>query len=147
MDFRHIIIPFSVFLLITKTAEALKCYQCDSALDHNCQEYFNHENPNNPLSATDCQMYNAKFCIKATGLWGGIVGTHRFCSSRDLGNQCQDMRFPDHSRKYRGCIYTCTAEGCNSAHGIISSYTVIILGMLSALVAMVLRRWTLCWNV
>ncbi|XP_045212145.2 U-scoloptoxin(05)-Sm1a-like [Mercenaria mercenaria] len=140
MEIHWIIFPLSVIFILSKTAEALQCYQCDSTLDHNCQEYFNHDNPNIPLRATECQMYSAKYCIKATGLWGGIVGTHRFCSSRDLGDQCQDMRFPDHSRKYRGCIYTCTGDGCNAAHGVISSCTVIVLGVLSAVVAMVMRR-------
>ncbi|XP_060552536.1 U-scoloptoxin(05)-Sm1a-like [Ruditapes philippinarum] len=140
MEIRIIVQYFSAILILSKTGEALNCYQCDSTLDHNCQEYFNHDNPNVPLRATECKMYNAKFCIKATGLWGGIVGTHRFCSSRDLGDQCQDMRFPDHSRKYRGCIYTCTGDGCNSAHGINFSFTVMALSLLSVVVAIVMRR-------
>ena len=47
------------------------CYQCNSTLDHNCQEFFDHTNPNQALKATHCKMQDAKFCIKVTGLWGG----------------------------------------------------------------------------
>lgn len=45
----------------------------------------------------------------------GIVGTHRFCSARDLGDQCQDLSYPDHDRLYRACVYSCTRDDCNSA--------------------------------
>lgn len=130
-----------VLLLIgfLQTVQSLSCFQCNSTLDHNCQEFFPNNNPDSPLRTESCTMYNAKFCIKVTGLWGGIVGTHRFCSSRDLGNQCQDMRFPDHSRKYRGCIYTCTSDGCNSAPSIVSSLTVTMATALSLLVVWFVR--------
>lgn len=115
------------------TGYGFACYQCNSTLDHNCQEYFDHTNPNQALKATHCKMQDAKFCIKVTGLWGGIVGTHRFCSSRDLGYQCQDMRFPDHSRKYRGCVYTCNYDGCNTASLPTSTTAVILATLVTAL--------------
>lgn len=74
----------------------------------------------------------------------GIVGTHRFCSSRDLGDQCQDMRFPDHSRKYRGCIYTCSADGCNAAPTLSSQATTVASLVAGLMVVMrLLWRWTL----
>lgn len=59
------------FLMCPLSGDALQCYQCNSTLDHNCQEMFNHDNPYLTIRSTECQMYNAKFCIKVTGLWGG----------------------------------------------------------------------------
>ncbi len=50
----------------------------------------------------------------------GVVGTTRFCSSRDMGNQCQFIRYPDHDRVYRACIYTCRGSGCNGAESVTS---------------------------
>jgi hypothetical protein len=59
----------------------------------------------------------AKYCIKTTGVWGSVVGTQRFCSSRDMFNQCQYVSYADHNRVYRACIYTCRTDGCNGAPG------------------------------
>ncbi|CAL1546659.1 unnamed protein product [Lymnaea stagnalis] len=108
---------FMIVLLpaFIETALALSCYQCDSTLDSNCQEMWDSSLSYNQQKYRTCNMWNAQFCIKVTGMWGGVVGTHRFCSSRDLGDQCQDIWFPDHDRMYRACIYTCTGDGCNSA--------------------------------
>lgn len=69
----------------------------------------------------------------------GVVGTHRFCSSRDMGDQCQDIWFPDHDRMYRACVYTCSSEGCNSASGL--SAFPAILGAAIWLALHVLRKF------
>ncbi|KAL5017933.1 hypothetical protein ScPMuIL_003655 [Solemya velum] len=108
--------------------EAMNCYQCNSTLDPNCQEKFDHTK--STMSPQLCSVWNTEYCIKATGLWGGIVGTHRFCSTRDLGDQCQDVFYPDHDRMYRACVYTCTSEGCNSATSLQIGTLTIILGSL-----------------
>ncbi|KAK3583001.1 hypothetical protein CHS0354_005642 [Potamilus streckersoni] len=115
-----------ILILLAVPGMGFACYQCNSTLDTNCQEIFDHENPNNPVISSQCMMYDAKYCIKVTGLWGGIVGTHRFCSARDLGQQCQDMRFPDHDRLYRACVFTCSSDGCNGASSIFSTLSIII---------------------
>ncbi|CAC5379015.1 unnamed protein product [Mytilus coruscus] len=65
--------------------------------------------------STLCTIYLTQYCVKVTGIWGGIVGTHRFCSSKDLGDRCQNVIYPDHDRMYRPCVHTCSADGCNSA--------------------------------
>lgn len=147
MELHYIMVPLLVLLSLIENVDSLKCYKCNSTLDHNCQEFFNNDNPNIPLKPVDCGMYNAKYCIKVTGLWGGIVGTHRFCSSRDLGDQCQDMRFPDHSRKYRGCIYTCSSDGCNAALSIFSTSTTAVSVLVSVLLMVLFQRWSVCdWH-
>lgn len=112
---------------------ALNCYQCNSTLDSNCQDRFDHDQSVNPIRSTKCTVYNARYCIKITGVWGGIVGTHRFCSARDLGDQCQDLSYPDHDRLYRACVYSCTRDDCNSAistKGSIISLLVLLVGPL-----------------
>ncbi|KAH9502312.1 hypothetical protein Btru_073432 [Bulinus truncatus] len=115
---------------------AFSCYQCDSTLDSNCQENWDHSLSYNKQKYRSCNLWNAQFCVKATGMWGGVVGTHRFCSSRDLGDQCQDIWFPDHDRMYRACVYTCTSDGCNGAKTLSTAPTFII-GVTSAVVLLV----------
>jgi len=108
-----------LFLLLTVWSTkcvALNCYQCDSNTEADCQEFFDHAHQNSlTIKPTQCSVDASKFCIKTTGVWGGIVGTRRFCSSRDMFNQCQYVQYPDHNRIYRACIYTCNTDECNGA--------------------------------
>lgn len=53
--------------------------------------------------------------MKTTGIYGAIVGTRRFCSSRNLDNQCMEVNFPQDPRIYYSCLYTCTTDDCNPA--------------------------------
>ncbi|KAK3092075.1 hypothetical protein FSP39_024978 [Pinctada imbricata] len=127
---------YSVVRPLCTISFCLDCYQCNSTLDHNCQEKFVHNMDKNPLRSGKCTEYGALYCIKITGLWGGIVGTHRFCSSRDLGNQCQDLSYPDHDRIYRACVYTCGSDDCNSAATYFSTtklFSFIVIGLLVSL--------------
>ena len=70
----------------------------------------------------------------------GIVGTTRFCSSRDMFNSCQYVTYPNHNRIYRACIFTCDTDNCNSAS--VSAMSVIAL-IVSVIVAVVTVR--ICW--
>ncbi|KAH3734677.1 U-scoloptoxin(05)-Sm1a-like [Dreissena polymorpha] len=140
MDICYAIVPLMVLLAFCDQAASLECYQCNSAVDSECQEFFNHDLPDSSQRPKLCTMYQAQYCIKVTGMWGGVVGTHRFCSSRDLGNQCQDMRFPDHSRKYRGCVYTCSADGCNGSSTVSASIISISTGLMATVLFLVMRR-------
>lgn len=71
----------------------------------------------------------------------GVVGTHRFCSSRDLGDQCQDIWFPDHDRMYRACVYSCSSDGCNGAIKL-STFFTLLVGCVSTVVAVVRHLWS-----
>ncbi|XP_074647070.1 UPAR/Ly6 domain-containing protein bou-like [Tubulanus polymorphus] len=95
-------------------SNAFECYQCNSTHSDECLEMFDPEMTN--LVPTACNVVDTKYCIKITGAWGGVVGTQRFCSSRDMGNQCQYFGFDDHDRIYRGCSWTCDSERCNSSN-------------------------------
>lgn len=102
------------FALYCCQTEGLSCFVCNSTLDQNCNEKF--ESPEtNPIKMEPCNVYRARYCVKVYGMWGGTVGTHRFCSSHDMGKQCQDIWYPDHDRMYRSCIFTCSSDGCNPA--------------------------------
>ncbi|KAK7501266.1 hypothetical protein BaRGS_00007391 [Batillaria attramentaria] len=111
------------------TAYAMNCYQCDSTLDSTCQEKWDESLSTTSLKYKECNLWDAKYCIKVTGLWGGVVGTHRFCSSRDMGDQCQDIWFADHDRMYRACVYTCSGDGCNSATRLSTSPVALLTGL------------------
>jgi len=118
---------------------SINCYQCDSNNDPDCTEQFDNENIESlTVRSTECTVDAAKYCIKTTGVYGGVVGTTRFCSSRDLGNQCQYIRYPDHDRVYRGCVYTCTNNNCNGAEQTSTIAAVTIL--LSSLVALYFQQ-------
>ncbi|KAK2180132.1 hypothetical protein NP493_458g03080 [Ridgeia piscesae] len=117
---------------------ALYCYQCDSAVQTDCMEEFDHAHKDQlTVKSSECTVDASKYCIKTTGVWGGVVGTTRFCSSRDMGNQCQFIRYPDHDRVYRACIYTCKGHHCNHAHTV-TGYTVLVT-LLVAMVTVMIR--------
>ncbi|KAK6170843.1 hypothetical protein SNE40_019141 [Patella caerulea] len=124
-------------LFLAGTGDAMECFQCNSTLDSNCQDQFDHSIANHPQKSKYCKMHDAKFCIKVTGLWGGVVGTHRFCSSRDMGDQCQDIGYMDHDRMYRACTFTCSSDGCNastklSLSATLMSMTIGVLAFISS---------------
>lgn len=129
--FVSILIVF--FAMYSGRSQALHCYVCNSTLDQNCNEKFE-ITPLNPIKMEPCHVYGARYCIKVYGMWGGTVGTHRFCSSRDMGHQCQDIWYPDHDRMYRSCIFTCSGDGCNAADSLIASWNHRLPSLLALLI-------------
>ncbi|GFO38426.1 uncharacterized protein PoB_006493100 [Plakobranchus ocellatus] len=129
----------AVLLSLIDKGLAKFCYQCDSTLDSNCQEMWDHNLAINQQKYKECDLWGAGYCVKVTGMWGGVVGTHRFCSSRDMGDQCQDIWFPDHDRLYRACVYTCSDDGCNSASYLRTSTSGLWMGLLLSVAIVVLR--------
>ncbi|KDR22169.1 Cytosolic carboxypeptidase-like protein 5, partial [Zootermopsis nevadensis] len=87
--------------------------QCSSSKSINCTDYMIHDGT---ISATSCDhVFEASYCIKTIGLYGGGLGTKRFCSSLDLGNYCNYIRQPGDQLEYRSCVFTCSSDGCNLA--------------------------------
>jgi hypothetical protein len=39
-------------------------------------------------------LVQATYCVKMTGVFEGMLGTKRFCSSRDWGNYCEYIQRP-----------------------------------------------------
>ena len=113
-----VVLPVLVLLVVgvCSPVQALSCYQCDSTNHPDCKEEFDHAHTDTiTIRSEECTVDAAQFCIKTTGVWGGVVGTTRFCSSRDMGNECKFVTYPDHDRVYRACIYTCSGNHCNAA--------------------------------
>ncbi|XP_070385592.1 UPAR/Ly6 domain-containing protein bou isoform X1 [Dermacentor albipictus] len=88
------------------SVEAIYCHQCDSNQHLHCSELWDHSSSPEPTSCDN--LYEANYCIKATGMYGGRIGTFRFCSSRDRGHYCDYVKRPGDDREYRACIYTCS---------------------------------------
>jgi len=103
------------------SASAIRCYICNSSIDIACSEKFN---PN--LTPRDCDVEGATYCIKTTGIYSGIVGTTRWCSTHNLYTQCWDLWYPDHDRPYRGCIYACNQNDCNVSMRVEQSFFFIL---------------------
>ncbi|KAH7646448.1 hypothetical protein HUG17_1986 [Dermatophagoides farinae] len=97
-----------------RVSMAIECFQCDSNVDLECSELFDSDMTS--LRPKSCDnVYEARFCIKTTGMYGGVIGTIRNCSSRDLGDRCSYLRRPGDQRYVRSCVYTCSSDGCNHA--------------------------------
>ncbi|XP_014772275.1 uncharacterized protein LOC106870646 [Octopus bimaculoides] len=121
-----------LLLVYINSVQALNCYVCNSTLDDNCNAKFE-KTEINPVKPQHCNVYNAKYCIKVYGMWGGVVGTHRFCSSRDMGEQCQDIWYADHERMYRSCVFTCSGDACNATERLSTKWYHISAGMILSL--------------
>ena len=50
----------------------LSCYQCNSRVDSDCIEDFDHDNQDTlTIKSEECRVDAAEFCVKTTGVWGG----------------------------------------------------------------------------
>ena len=100
-------------LLNSLAHHRLHCYQCDSSEDEYCPESWDRTD----ILPKPCdQIDYPAFCVKTTGIYGAIVGTRRFCSSRNMDNSCNEVNFAQDPRIYYSCIYTCSSDGCNNSH-------------------------------
>ncbi|XP_015910288.1 UPAR/Ly6 domain-containing protein bou [Parasteatoda tepidariorum] len=108
------------FLVLFSTGTAISCFRCNSTQTLDCLEKFLNPNPLRPESCSD--VFEARYCIKTTGIYNGELGTQRFCSPKELGDYCEYVRHYD-GREYRGCVYTCYTDGCNSAHSMFKMST------------------------
>ncbi|KAA0191951.1 hypothetical protein HAZT_HAZT011412 [Hyalella azteca] len=122
---------------------ALLCYQCSTLKSQFCgvslpQHVHDPKNKSDYAlwahQAEPCDhVYSARYCIKTTGIYGGVLGTSRFCSSKDFGNYCELVTRPGDERQYYACVYTCSGNACNPAS--IKKLSVLLLLMSVLLVA------------
>ena len=104
-------------VLFVKSSHSISCYSCESSTDFSCSEFWDPSLVVNQQYLSDCRnVYDAKYCVKMTGIYDGKLGTKRFCSSRDWGNYCEYIQRPGDPREYRSCILTCSNNECNAAH-------------------------------
>ncbi|ELU12640.1 hypothetical protein CAPTEDRAFT_166625 [Capitella teleta] len=121
-------------VVLSSAVNALNCYQCESTNHADCKEQFDHDHLDTiTIRSEECRVDAAQYCVKTTGVWGGVVGTTRFCSSRDMGNECKFVTYPDHDRVYRACIYTCSGSHCNGSQRLVQSGFGLLTIMCTAL--------------
>lgn len=108
-----VVLGFIFTCLLYTSASAIECYRCNSTTHRECLEKFIHPSTLKPDSCSD--VFEARYCIKTTGYYQGVIGDQRFCSSRDLGNYCEYIQRAEDEREYRTCVYTCSTDACNSA--------------------------------
>uniref|UniRef100_A0A1B6G421 Uncharacterized protein n=1 Tax=Cuerna arida TaxID=1464854 RepID=A0A1B6G421_9HEMI len=105
-----------ILATVLTTACGINCYQCTSATNIDCSNQLIQDTEGSSLEPSSCNfLFEARYCIKATGLHSGGLGTKRFCSSLDLGNYCNYIKQPGDVMEYRSCVYTCDSDGCNAS--------------------------------
>ena len=120
-------------------AQAINCYSCESSQDFSCSEFWDPSLDVNHQYLSDCRdVYDAKYCVKMTGIYDGKLGTKRFCSSRDWGNYCEYIQRPGDPREYRSCILTCTTDECNGAETM-NLLSIKLSGFLLILISYILK--------
>ncbi|CAL1291910.1 unnamed protein product [Larinioides sclopetarius] len=136
----YIVIFSLILIVVIHETSAIYCYQCNSNEETYCSEVFNRDGLT--LEPTVCDgIHEAKYCIKATGMYEGTIGTRRFCSSRHHGNYCEYVRRPGDEREYRSCVYTCSSDGCNGAGGASESKILFLLSLSCSIFLWCLLKW------
>ena len=103
-------------------ASAISCFECDSSNDFSCTEFWDPDAAVIKEYYSDCShVYDAKYCVKMTGVFDGKLGTKRFCSSKDWGYYCEYIERPGDIQEYRSCVYSCSTNACNAATGVVKS--------------------------
>ena len=81
--------------LFVTTGWAISCYECDSSNNFSCTEFWDPTLPVSVQYYSNCShVFEARYCIKMTGVFDGKLGTKRFCSSKDWGNYCEYIERP-----------------------------------------------------
>jgi len=117
--------------LIARPGWAISCYECDSSNNFSCTEFWDPSLPVSRQYYSNCShVFEARYCIKMTGVFDGKLGTKRFCSSKDWGNYCEYIERPGDIQEYRSCVFSCGISGCNGATGSAKHSAWIILSSL-----------------
>lgn len=129
---------FVLQLCLISLVDGLRCYQCSSEHNYTCGEIFYSKTADVPLS--ECPLYDAKYCIKTTGLFAGNLGAKRFCSERFLDNYCTYVQRPGDQREYRSCVYTCTGDGCNGSSGLTPVHWMSLVSLVAGIAALLTHQ-------
>ncbi|XP_064457528.1 UPAR/Ly6 domain-containing protein bou-like [Ornithodoros turicata] len=124
----------TAFLCLFTSGATIKCYECDSNDQLHCSERWDMGLIGDVEPQNCSYLHEARYCIKATGMYKGRIGTFRFCSARDWGHYCDYTSRPGDEREYRACMYTCYTDGCNSApYSAVASTFLLMLSVLLSL--------------
>ncbi|CAF3349514.1 unnamed protein product [Rotaria sp. Silwood1] len=101
---KYLICLILIFGIFINISNSLNCFVCDSKEDEHCPETWTRKD----ILPIECGgpdgVQDARFCA---------VATKRFCSSRDMDNQCLEVKYPQDEKMYYSCTYTCSRDGCN----------------------------------
>ncbi|KAK9504835.1 hypothetical protein O3M35_009015 [Rhynocoris fuscipes] len=116
--------------------DGIYCYQCFAPNDTDCSDRMINDREGSRVSLKSCDhVFEASYCIKTTGEYAGGIGTRRYCSSVDMGNYCNYIKQPGDQREYRSCTFTCDTDGCNTAHLLkISTSLLVAAGSLFSII-------------
>ena len=101
---------------------SISCYKCTSRnkTHDSCHDPIH---PANTSYMEHCKvpkenhvgLFPALYCVKVIGVSQrtGEEVVIRSCSLENMDNQCGDFKFED--EPFKGCILTCTYDGCNEA--------------------------------
>ncbi|CAF0886570.1 unnamed protein product [Rotaria sordida] len=110
---KYLIYFIFIFGIFINISNSINCFVCDSKEDEHCPETWTRKD----ILPIECGgpdgVQDARFCIKTIAVFGGAVATKRFCSSRDMDNQCIEVKYPQDEKMYYSCTYTCSHDGCN----------------------------------
>ncbi|CAF0904944.1 unnamed protein product [Rotaria sordida] len=125
---KYLICFIFIFGIFINISNSINCFVCDSKEDEHCPETWTRKD----ILPIECGgpdgVQDARFCIKTIAVFGGAVATKRFCSSRDMDNQCIEVKYPQDEKMYYSCTYTCSHDGCNgTSHLNISAIFVLFL--------------------
>ena len=59
-------------------------------------------------------VFEARYCVKMTGVYDGKLGTKRFCSSKDWGNYCEYIERPGGEFEFITAYYFCVSHSTRS---------------------------------
>ena len=104
---RQTCLPVALLLaLVARKAAGISCYECDSSNNFSCTEFWDPSLPVTSQYYSDCShVFEARYCIKMTGVFDGKLGTKRFCSSKDWGNYCEYIERPGGKMVAHGVLF------------------------------------------
>lgn len=130
-------------IIVISPATAIYCYECDSATNFSCSEFWDPTLPVTKQYLTDCsRVYNAQYCIKMSGVFEGKLGTKRFCSSKTWGDYCEYIKRPGDIQEYRSCVFSCSTNACNLGTMGVAQADFRLLAVLSSALVL-LMKWQL----
>merc|ERR1711923_657791 len=137
MNKMALVVTTLIMSLMVKLSSGISCYECDSSNNFSCTEFWDPSLPVTSQYYSNCShVFEARYCVKMTGVYDGKLGTKRFCSSKDWGNYCEYIERPGDIQEYRSCVFSCSLSGCNGATGSaqLTFWTKLLIGSMSVII-------------
>merc|ERR1711923_207713 len=111
MNKMALVVTTLIMSLMVKLSSGISCYECDSSNNFSCTEFWDPSLPVTSQYFSNCShVFEARYCVKMTGVYDGKLGTKRFCSSKDWGNYCEYIERPGGEFKFITGYYFCVSH-------------------------------------